>query len=171
MGEIEITAGSKAGAYLGADGTFPATLTGVTDRGQGGTKAEGAPPFKSKDPTRPDYYLREWEFAIEGAPPEGCLVWASTSLNASPKSKAFGYITALFGKAPPVGTKLDIERHLIGRMCLVTVHRDDQGFMVVDQLTPMPTVTPQARPSAPAPAPAPAPTGALRQQVDATAPF
>lgn len=169
MATITIGAGSKEGAYLGRDGTFPATLVSVTERGQGGLRSEGAPPF----PSRPDektgrvgqpYYLREWAFAIEGAPPDSCMVWVASSAGSNgPKSKTFGIITALVGRQPPAGAQIDIERHLVGRMALLTVARNPDGFMDVLTVGAMPSSAAAA--PAQAPEPVQAPAGALRAAV------
>jgi hypothetical protein len=134
MTTITIEQGSKQGSYRGEDGTYTATLTSVEVRG----------PFDSKQPKFPgeQFSLYEWAFAIEGAPEDSCMVWASSSTRVSPKSKAFGYITALLGgKQPPVGTELDIEKHLVGREALVTVFNDPAtGFTDVTQVTAIPKV-------------------------------
>lgn len=161
---LTITAGSKEGAYLGQDGTFQATLVSITDKGQrtdaapNGLKSEGAPPFPNRDdPTKPGYYLKEWAFAIEGANTDACIVWATSSMGTSPRSKAYGYIVALLeGRQPPVGTTFDINKHLVGREALVTVHRDTDGFMKVDAVTALPTRPVAAAAPRPVAQPAPA---------------
>lgn len=139
MTELTVTAGAKEGQFFG-EGVFPGTLVGIADKGKGGLKSEGFPPFESKEPGRPDYYIREWCFAIEGAPPEECYVWATSSLNLSPRSKGYSYLVALCGgKAPPIDTTFTVEKHLVGRMALLTCSRDVQGYCNVDQVTAMPT--------------------------------
>ena len=45
----------------------------------------------------------------------------------------------LAGKQPPVGTQLDIEKHLLGRRALVTVATDEKGYMKVLSVSPLPT--------------------------------
>lgn len=131
MTSLTISAGAKQGAYLEDDGAFAATLVTFERRG----------PFDSKQPKFPgeQFHLFEWGFAIEDAPEDACMVWATSGESTGPKSKTFGYISALFGgKQPPVGTTLDIEKQLIGRMALVTVRKDEQGYMKVDAVTPLP---------------------------------
>ena len=163
MAVLTVTAGAKEGAFISDEpGTFPATLIAVEDRGKGGLRSEGAPPFPG-DATRPDYFLREWTFSIEGAEEDASLVWATSSLALSPTSKGFGYLVALCGgRVPPVGTDFDVETQLVGRMALVTVHRKPDGYMAVDAVTPMPT--------APAAA-GRAPKAAAPVAVDASLPF
>lgn len=137
MATITVEQGSKVGAWRGEDGSYPATLTSVEKRG----------PFPSKQEPGETFELYEWAFAIEGAPDDACMVWASSSTKISPKSKAYGYLVALFGgKQPPVGTTLDIETQLVGRAALVTVYNDpSSGFTEVTQVTPMPKA-PAAKP-------------------------
>ena len=131
MSTLIISAGSKPGAYLEEDGGFAATLVTFERRG----------PFDAKQPKFPgeQFYMLEWGFAIEGAPEDACMVWASSGESTGPKSKTFGYISALFGgKQPPVGTQLDIEKQLIGRMALVNVRKDENGYVKVDSVVPLP---------------------------------
>lgn len=152
MATLTITQGSKEGAYKGDDGTYAATLVSCREVGKGGYRDEGAPPFPSKDDGKPDYYLREWAFAIEDAG-DDCMVWAKSSLLASPKSKAFGYIVALFGgKAPPVGHIFDIEKDLVGRMALVAIQRNPEGYVDVTSITALPKAM-QKGAAKPAPVP------------------
>jgi len=164
--ELTVTAGAKEGQFFG-EGVFPGTLVGIADKGKGGLKSEGFPPFESKEPGRPDYYIREWCFAIEGAPPEECYVWATSSLNLSPRGKGYGYLVALCdGKAPPVDTTFNVERHLIGRRALLTCSRDVQGYCNVDQVTAMPTQRVPSAPVATAAQVAALPSRPLRQAVE-----
>ena len=178
MTELVVTAGAKEGQFFG-EGVFPGTLMSIVDKGKGGPKSEGFPPFPGGE-GRPDFYIREWCFAIEGAPPDACYVWATSSLNLSPTSKGYGYLVALCGgKAPPVDTKFNVETHLRGRAALLTCSRDAEGWCHVDQVTAMPAAMLSQRVGEATGAPvsaapvasvlvAPAPTSPLRQQVEGT---
>lgn len=118
----------KEGAWRGDDGSYEAKLVSVDLKG----------PFQSKQNPGEEFSLYEWGFAIEGAPDDACLVWATSSTRLTPRSKSYGYITALFGgKQPPVGTKLDIENQLVGRPAVVTVQTDPvEGWVTVTAVTP-----------------------------------
>ena len=178
MTTLTVTAGARERQFFG-EGVFPGTLMSIVDKGKGGPKDEGFPPFPGSE-GREDYYIREWGFAIDGAPPEECMVWAASSLSLSPRSKGYGYLVVLCGgKAPPIGTNFDVERHLVGRMALLTCSRDTEGYCHVDQVTQMPTVmlsqkmgeatgAPTAAPVVAAPAPVASPPR-LRQQVESGA--
>jgi hypothetical protein len=154
MATLTITQGSKEGAYKGDDGTYAATLVSCREVGKGGYRDEGAPPFPSKEDGKDDYYLREWAFAIDDAPGDANMVWRRTSLITSAKSNAFGFIVALFGgKAPPVGHTFDIEKDLVGRMALVAIHRNPEGYVDVYSVTALPKAMQKpAAPKAPEPA-------------------
>ena len=152
MTAITISAGSKEGAYAGDDGTYPATLVEFGDVVS--TDNEGKPLISSVDGQ--PYSYREWTWAIEGAPEDANLVWGRTSGASGPKSKAYGWLVALFGgRQIPAGTTLTNEQ-VAGRMALITVRRDNEsGFTKIDQVTPMPT-TPVAS--------GPRPVNATRQK-------
>lgn len=142
MSTITISAGTKEGAYLEDDGGFAATLVGFERRG----------PYPAKQPKYEgeEFYMNDWVFAIEGAPQEACLVWHSTGESTGPKSKTFAVITALFGgNKPPVGFKVDIETQLIGRMALVNVRKNAEGYMDVESVVPLPKAMQKAAPAAP----------------------
>lgn len=147
MTTITIAAGGKTGAYRGDEGVFAATL--VTHSKVG--------PFKAKDPKpgeAAEYMLHEWGFAIDGEDPEECMVWITSGESTGQKSKTFGILTALTGGRPiPVGTTLDIETHLIGRMALVDVRNNDRGYLDCVAVTPLPKAM-QKGGKAPAIAPA-----------------
>ena len=108
MALIEVKPGAKAGAFIGEDGAYPATLVAV----------EGPRTITPKDGREP-FELMEWTFAVEGAPDEACLVWASTSTATGPRSRAYGYLTGLLGgKAPAVGQAFEAQ-DLVGRMAMI----------------------------------------------------
>ncbi len=144
MTTLTISAGVRQYAYLDDDGTFPATLVSFERRG----------PFDSKQNPGEQFHLLEWGFSIDDAG-ENSMVWGTSGESTGPRSKTFGIITALFGgKQPPIGQQLDIEKHLIGRRALVTVRRDENGYMKVETVTPLPKAMQSASAKA-APAAAP----------------
>lgn len=164
MSTITITAGGKAGSYRGDPGAYAATLVTHTIEG----------PFSAKQPkfAGETYKLHEWGFAIEGAPDDGCMVWIASSESTGPQSKTFGILSALFGgKEPPVGTTLDIETHLIGRMALVDVRENDRGYLDVVGVTPLPRAMQKGAPAKAAPRRAPATVPPATDDIDASLPF
>lgn len=77
-------------------------------------------------------YLR-WRFTL--ALPDGSesKVSGITSTNSGPKSRAFGWITALLGRTPRPGEVIDTET-LIGRAATVEVGPDGNGYSTVLEL-------------------------------------
>lgn len=142
---IVISAGGKPGSYRGDEGVYSATL--VTHEMVG--------PFDAKNPKPGEaltYKLHEWGFALDGAPAEESMVWWTSGESTGPKSRTFGILTALLGgRQIPVGTKLDINTHLIGRMALVDVRKNDRGYLDVVGITPLPKAMQKAEPVAAAP--------------------
>lgn len=141
MTTLTISAGTKEFAYLEDDGTFPATLVAFERKG----------PFDDAKKPGEQYYLLEWAFSIDDAG-ENSMVWIATGESTGPKSRTYGILSALLaGKQPPVGTQLDIEKHLIGRRALVTVAKDEKGYMKVQSVSALPS-SPKAaaKPAAPA---------------------
>ena len=155
MTTITIAAGGKTGAYRGEEGVYAATLV----------EHKMVGPFKAKDPkpNEPlEYMLHEWGFALDGEDPEECMVWITSGESTGPKSKTFGILTALLnGRAIPVGTTLDIETHLVGRMALVDVRNNDRGYLDCVAVTPLPKAMQKAGSKAAAPAVAEADPGSL----------
>jgi len=134
MGSITINAGTKVNAYSGDDGTFAATLVEFGDVVS--TDAEGKPLISSVDGQ--PYSYREWTWAIDGAPEDACLVWGRTSGASGPKSKAYGWLVALFGGvAIPANTTLD-DKQLVGRQALVSIRRNEQGYTNIEGVMAMP---------------------------------
>lgn len=79
--------------------------------------------------------ILEWTFAIDDEAGD-VTVKDSTSVATSPKSKMYGWLTALLGKAPEINATFDTDT-LLGRRALATIgHRD--GWPRVTQLTAMP---------------------------------
>jgi hypothetical protein len=152
MTTIEITAGGKEGSYRGDEGVYPAVLATHTIEG----------PFKSKDKPDETFSLHEWGFAIDddSIPEDERMVWITSGMSTGSKSKTYGILTALAGgKSLDVGTKIDIEKHLIGRQVLVDVRKNDRGYLDCVGVTPMPKA--MAKGAAPKAAPAVDPDDAL----------
>jgi hypothetical protein len=145
---ITINQGRREGAFGGADGAYAATLVAI----------EG-PRSATNSRTGETFEAMDWTFAIEGAPDEACLVWTSTSVASGPRSRMYGYLTALLGGRPPaVGQSFEAQ-DLVGRMALVTIRRDEDGWLKVENVSAMPQqVQPAAAPVAmPVPIPVPPP--------------
>jgi len=114
-----------------------------------------------------DIDLFDWIFNIFDGAFEGLEVQASTSTASGPKSKLFGYITALSGGRPPaVGTGFNRD-DLVGKLALATININEGGWLVIDNLSAVPasilagrvaasTGAPVTAPGAPAPVAAPA---------------
>lgn len=124
---IEVTQG---GSNV-PDGVYPVTLTQISDpktvTAQRGPKAGQ------------EIQLLDWTFAIDEGELEGAELQTSTSLASGPKSKMFGYLTALLGgKAPAIGSSFE-KSALIGRRALATVRADDNGWPRIENLGAMPT--------------------------------
>jgi hypothetical protein len=143
MSLITIQAGARTGAFLGPDGTYPATLVAID--GPKTITPKGAAPFD----------LYEWTFAVDGAPDDACLVWTSTSTKSGPKSRMYGFLTALLGRPPAIGQGFDAE-DLRGRMAHLALRRDENGFTKVDSLSALPVRMPSPV-AAPVPASSPRP--------------
>lgn len=78
----------------------------------------------------------EWVFAIDDE--TGLEIQDNTSTASGPKSKMFGWLTALLGgKAPDVGTDFEAA-DLVGRTALATIGKNDNGWPKITQLTAMP---------------------------------
>ncbi|HVM29545.1 MAG TPA: hypothetical protein VM305_02060 [Candidatus Limnocylindrales bacterium] len=157
MALITVSQGKREGAFGGPDGAYQATLVAI----------EGPRPATNSR-TGEEFSLLDWVFAIEGAPDDACLVWASTSVASGPKSKMYGYLTALLGgRAPAVGQSFEAA-DLVGRQALVTIRRDEDGWLKVENVSAMPAaVPPQPTPAVVTPPAAPQVNGAhtLRQRL------
>lgn len=82
--------------------------------------------------------LRDWTFAVDDGPEENKTIVDSTTTAAGPKSKQFGWITALLGGKPPmIGQNFEPE-DLIGRRALATVRRNEQGWPKIENLGALP---------------------------------
>ena len=146
MTTLKINSGIPEGYFDGDDGVYEVALISISEprtvTAQRGERAGQ------------DVTLLDWQFAIgDDGPHAGQVIEASTSTASGPKSKMYSWLTALFeGKSPPVGTELDIEKHLIGRRALATIRRDTEGWYRIENLGALPSraATPLPAPAAPA---------------------
>lgn len=170
-GTITITAGrpDRGGDtkdFAGPDGTYTASLIAVSEpvtekSNLADAKGDGT------------WTYRDWSFAIDDD-----SEWAgqiiSVRANArstGPRSKQYKMVAALVGRTPPAGAEIDIERHLVGRQCLVSIGTNDNGYPVADVFMALPPARPANGPAAPpAPAPAPVPPAAAPAPARAAAP-
>lgn len=118
--------------------------------------------------------LFDWTFSILGGDYDGQEIEATTSTASGPKSKMFGFLTALLGGRPPaVGSSFEAT-DLISKIALATVSVTEGGWPRVDNLGAMPAQmlaqhtagTPVTAPVGVAPAPAPAAAAAPTQTAD-----
>lgn len=157
-GTITITAGREREGnerdFAGPDGTYPVLLVSVSEPvTEPSTMAESG-----------SWTYRRWTFAIDGGEYDGQVLDARASTKSSPKSKQFQIISALFGKVPPVGTSIDIQKHLIGRSALVSVLTNDNGYPYIAGFMAAPGSG--KAPAAPAPKPEPVATPAVADDSD-----
>ncbi|MCX7336323.1 MAG: hypothetical protein NTV85_32870 [Hyphomicrobiales bacterium] len=94
-----------------------------------------------------DMDLLDWTFAIDGGQFEGTEISTSTSMASGPKSKMFGFITALLGGKPPVVGQSFEKTDFVGRVALATIRRDEGGWPRIENLSAVPTAMPKARPT------------------------
>lgn len=162
----------KAGGPDIPDGVYPVILTAIngpkTVTAQRGPKAGQ------------DIDLLDWVFAIDapGNQYDGLEVEVSTSTASGPRSKMYGFLTALYnGVAPAVNTSFTRDE-LIGRAALATLAKDEAGWIRVTNLGALPIAMQQQRfaqatgapvRAAGAPAPAAPVAGPLREAVAAGA--
>jgi len=139
---IEVSKGGNAPDDW-KDGTYEVELTGISDP-RTITAQRGPNAGQDMD-------LIDWEFAIVGGAFSGQTVEASTTMATGPKSKMYGFLTALFGAEPPIGTRLE-KSDLIGRHALAAIQADEGGWLKIKQMGALPTPTgiEQAAQAAPA---------------------
>jgi len=107
-------------------GTYPATLTNLEDF--------------DYDDGEGKKVLRRWTFALtdeldsDGNP---AVLDGVSSLALGPKSKAFGWISALLGRTPDKGEQIT-RSMLVGKACLVTVVEKDDGYSKIEAVVPAP---------------------------------
>jgi hypothetical protein len=140
---VPFTTISSAGPDI-ADGVYPVILSDI----------KGDP----NDPTLPktvtaqrgpkagqDIELWDWVFAVDDGQHDGVVLEVSTSTASGPRSKMYGFLTALFGGiAPPIGTSLE-KTDLVGRRALATVRKDESGWPRIENLGAMPAQMLQQR--------------------------
>lgn len=129
----------KAGGPEIPDGVYPVILTAIngpkTVMAQRGPKAGQ------------EIDLLDWVFAIDapGNPYDALEVEVSTSTASGPRSKMYGFLTALFnGVAPQVNTTFSKEQ-LVGRSALATLAKDEGGWIRITNLGALPATMQQAR--------------------------
>lgn len=166
MSFIEIT---QSGPDI-PDGVYPVTLVDI--KGPKTVTAQRGPKAGQ------EIQLLDWQFAVDDGPHDGVVIEASTSTASGPRSKMYGYLTALFGGvAPAIGSNFE-KTDLAGRRALATVKKDEQGWLRIENLGAMPasmlaqgvakaTGAPIKAPGSPAPAAAS--TSPLRETVAAGA--
>lgn len=85
-----------------------------------------------------DIQLLDWKFAVDDGAHNGVVIEASTSTASGPRSKMYGFLTALFGGvAPAIGTGFE-KPELIGRRALATIRKDDTGWPRIENLSALP---------------------------------
>lgn len=121
------------------DGVYPVQLTAISDpktvTAQRGPKAGQ------------EIDLIDWNWTIDDpeSKVDGLELSSSTSTASGPKSKMFGYLTALNGGKPPtVGATFEKE-DLIGRLALATVRKDENGWARIENVSAMPSAMLGAR--------------------------
>jgi hypothetical protein len=120
----------KQGGVEIDDGVYPVVLTAISEP-------------KTVQVTRgpkagQEMDLLDWTFAIVEGQYADTEITVSSSTASGPKSKMFGFLTALLGgKAPTVGQSFE-RTDLVGRMALATVRRDESGWPRIENLGAMP---------------------------------
>lgn len=113
-------------------GTYPVILTAI--KGPKTVTAQRGPKAGQ------EIDLLDWVFAIDapGNQYDSLEIEASSSTASGPRSKMYGYLTALFGGvAPAVGTALSRDQ-LIGRHALATIQKDEEGWLRITNLGAIP---------------------------------
>jgi hypothetical protein len=125
-----------------------------------------------------EFEIFSWKFVILDGKYKDTEIEATTSTATGPRSKLYGFLTALYNGTPPkVNTTFEAS-DLTGRMALATIQPSDTGWPRIVNLGAVPAgmlgqqvATATGAPvSGPASAPAPTPAGVvtpLREQVAA----
>lgn len=80
----------------------------------------------------------DWTFEVFEGPYAGTELRGTTSAATGPRSKMYGWLTALLGGQPPVeGTQFN-ENDLTGRLALATIMRDEGGWPRIETLSALP---------------------------------
>lgn len=119
--------------FAGPDGTYTATLVAVSDP----ITAKSSMVSAKGDDT---WTYRDWTFAIDGGTEwDGQVIDVRANAgSAGPKSKQYAIIAALAGRAPTVGAQVDIQKHLVGRQCLIGIRTNENDFPYVDAFMALP---------------------------------
>lgn len=151
------------------DGVYPVTLVDI--KGPKTVTAQRGPKAGQ------DIDLLDWDFAVDDGEHDGVVIQATTSTASGPRSKMYGFLTALFnGVAPQIGAGFE-KPDLVGRRALATVKKDEGGWLRIENLGAMPVSMQQQKlakatgaPVAVAGSPAPATSaGTAREAVAAGA--
>lgn len=98
-------------------GTYKAILEKVEER-TGGKFGDG------------NFRVWDWIVDVNG---KGELLSVSTSMNTGPRSTSYAWLTALLGRAPQAGEKIDDPT---GKQVLLTIGKKDNGFPKVEAVSP-----------------------------------
>lgn len=128
------------------DGVYPVILTDI--------RGDIEDPEKPKTVTAQrgpkagqDIDLWDWIFAVDapGNVYDSLELEVSTSTASGPRSKMYGFLTALMnGVAPTIGANYTKEQ-LVGRSALATIQKDDAGWARIVNLGAMPASMQQQR--------------------------
>jgi hypothetical protein len=125
----------KQGGIDIPDGVYPVILTAISEP-KTVTVTRGPKAGSDMD-------LIDWTFAIDGGDFEETEITTSTSTASGPKSKMFGYLTALLGGKPPAVGQSFEKTDLVGRQAIATIRRDDSGWPRIENLSAVPTAMPK----------------------------
>jgi hypothetical protein len=109
-----------------ADGVYAVVLT----------KIEGPKTITRPDNTEAE--IIDWTFEVMSGQYAGTEIQGTTSTATGPKSKMFGWLSALHGgKAPTVGASFE-KGDLIGKLALATVRTPEGGWPKLENLGAVP---------------------------------
>lgn len=104
-------------------------------------KVEGPKTIDTQDGPKD---ILEWTFAVIDGDYADTEIRDSTSMATSPRSKMFGWLTALAnGKKPDVGLEFDTDA-LLGRTAVATIEVNDRGYPKIKTLSAMPRTAAEA---------------------------
>lgn len=129
----------KSGASDIPDGVYPVILTEI--KGPKTVLAQRGPKAGQ------EIDLLDWIFVIDqpNTPLDGKEIEVSSSMASGPRSKLYGFLTALYnGVAPQIGASFE-KSALIGRSALATVAADDGGWPRITNLGALPIAFQQQR--------------------------
>lgn len=125
-----ITVKSGQGAPEIPDGVYPVILASID-----GPKTI----IPSRGPNAgQEVEILSWKFVVTDGDYQDTEIEATTSTASGPRSKLYGFLTAMFnGQPPAVGTGFEAS-DLTGRVALATVARDDGGWPRIANLGAIP---------------------------------